>query len=455
MILAFTWILLDNYTAIVMLSLCAGMLTVFLCRRVEIPRFGLVAFALALFLRLGVVLALHPPVESDFAVLLEASQLFRDGDYSFQSWGYFQNWAGQTGQVIFQGLLLRIWSSPMAIKLVNCLAASGTVVLVYFIARRFFQESAARAASLFHCVSALPLTMVSVLTNQHTATFLTFLGVYLLLGAPVDFRADVCVGGGGSLPARFAAGGILLALANALRPDGLLALTAVGAYCLFAGLQKPLALHLKRFGLGLLCFLGAYLLLSGLLSWGVAALGINAHGLSTGNFWLKFVYGFSQESCGQYSEAANQAISHLTAQGMDRTIAQKTVFWSELQSAGFRGLLQLFGDKLRILWKGSALLWPLGYLHEAHPFLYGCVQKYEYFCSVSTLILGLLGFLHSRRPGRASVEGLLPAFLVFAAFAVYLLIEIQPRYVYGIQPALYILSAGGIECLEQSALKRT
>ncbi len=196
MILAFTWILLDNYTAIVMLSLCAGMLTVFLCRRVEIPRFGLVAFALALFLRLGVVLALHPPVESDFAVLLEASQLFRDGDYSFQSWGYFQNWAGQTGQVIFQGLLLRIWSSPMAIKLVNCLAASGTVVLVYFIARRFFQESAARAASLFHCVSALPLTMVSVLTNQHTATFLTFLGVYLLLGAPVDFRADVCVGGG-------------------------------------------------------------------------------------------------------------------------------------------------------------------------------------------------------------------------------------------------------------------
>lgn len=442
MVLALSWVILGSIVA--MLALCAGLGVVLLCRRVEIPRFSLVLFALAFLLRLGTVLMIQPPPESDFATLLEASQLFRDGDYSFQSWGYFQNWAGQTGQVIFQGILLRLWDNVLLIKLVNCLAASGVTVLVYLIARRFFQESAAQAASLFYCVSALPLAMVSVLTNQHTATFLTFLGIYLLTGIPEDppqssgspFRC---------LPVRFAAAGLLTALANFLRPDALMVLVAVGAYCLFGGLQRPFRTHFSRCGLCLLCFLGAYFLLFGLLSWGVAALGINSQGLSTGNFWLKFVYGFSQESRGQYSEAANQAISQLTAQGMDRTAAQKALFWKELQTAGPRDLLQLFEDKLAVLWKGSALFWPLGYLHEAHPYLYDYAVKYESFCSISTLILGLFGFVCSRRSSRTSLQSLLPAFLLFSAFSVYLLIEVQARYIYGIQPALYILAAGGID----------
>lgn len=141
------------------------------------------AGAAALLARAAVILVLHPPVISDFAVIYNASQDILAGDFSFQHSSYFQTWPGQTGQAVLQALLLRLWNSPACIKLVNCLAGAGTAVLVYQTARRFFSETAARAAGALYAFSLLPLTMCAVLSNHPLSTFFTCLAAYLLASA--------------------------------------------------------------------------------------------------------------------------------------------------------------------------------------------------------------------------------------------------------------------------------
>ena len=176
MALAGCWVLFGSgiYMAGVSVLLCL------ICWRVKISRFGLALFAAALLARVAVILVLHPPVISDFAVIYNASLAVREGSYDWQYSSYFQTWPGQAGQAVFQGLLLKLWNSPACIKLVNCLAGAGTAVLVYQTARRFFAEAAARAAGALYAFSLLPLAMCSVLSNHPASTFFTCLAVYLL-----------------------------------------------------------------------------------------------------------------------------------------------------------------------------------------------------------------------------------------------------------------------------------
>ena len=420
----------------------ASLLLCLLCQRVRLRRFGPALFAAAFLARLAVILVLHPPVLSDFKTVYDASQDILAGDFSLQYANYFTTWPGQTGQAVFQALLLRLWNSPFFLKLVNCLAGAGTAVLVYKTARRFFSETAARAAGALYAFSLLPLTMCAVLSNHPASTLFTCLAVWLLTApGPETPRPGLSRA---LLP--YGLAGVCTALANVIRPDALVMLVAVAAFCLFLGLGRPFPRRLAFSGLGLGLFLLGYFLVFQGISLAISALGIQEQGLAGGNFTLKLVYGFSQERMGQYSGQANRLIQQLMAQGMTREAAQRTVLGQELH-AGLGSLLKLLEDKERVFWLGNALSLPLIHLRETSPFLCHLAMQGESFCGVSAFVLGMLGFFHSRRPGSAQAESLLPALYVFASFSAYLFIEVQARYVYGAQAMLYILSAGGLEVL--------
>ncbi len=223
-------------------------------------------------------------------------------------------------------------------------------------------------------------------------------------------------------------------------------LVAVGAFCLFGAVARPLPQRLAFYGLGFGVFLGSYLLVFYGCSLAVSVLGIQQQGLAGGNFMLKLVYGFSQERMGQYSEQANQLIRQRMEQGMTRKEAQLAVLSQELR-ASLGSLVVLMEDKEQIFCLGNALTHPLVHLRESSPVLHTLALRGESFCSFSAFVLGMLGFFYSRRPGAAKHESLLPALLVFASFSAYLFIEVQARYSYGVQTALYILSAGGLEAV--------
>ena len=149
---------------------------------VSARRFSLGLFLLSLVIHLGAVAFLTTPIESDFALQYEASRQFAQGDFSFQDTVYFQKWGYQTGLVIWQGTLLKLWDSPTFLRLVNCLVSAGTNVLVYLIARDYFEERAARLASLAYAFFLFPATLVTVLCNNIPSAFFLYLCLYLVMG---------------------------------------------------------------------------------------------------------------------------------------------------------------------------------------------------------------------------------------------------------------------------------
>ena len=232
--------------------------------------FSLCLFGVSLLIHLAAVAFITTPIVSDFATQYEASRQFAQGDFSFQESSYFQRWGYQTGLVIWQGLLLKIWDSPTFLRLVNCLVSAGTNVLLYLIARDYFAERAARLASLAYAFFLYPATLVTVLCNNIPSAFFLFLCLYLVMGKRFEQYPRLAV---------YAGAGASLALANALRPDAPLVLVPLLAYFIFRFLSKAswknFLAYLQRF---LALFL-TFLVLSTALSALVKVTGVNAAGL--------------------------------------------------------------------------------------------------------------------------------------------------------------------------------
>lgn len=413
-----------------------------ICYKVDIPKFSFVIFALAFITRLILVLLIKTPPVSDFGLLLDASQKFAAGDFSFKDTIYFQMWPGQTGQVIFQGFLLKIWNSVFFLKLINCLAAAGIDVLIYLTARNFFSEKASQTAAVLYCFSAFPATLATVLTNQHVSAFLTYLAVFLLVAK--RFSGMKCY-------VKYPLAAVLLVFSNMIRPDVLVIIVAVAVYCVFGIFSRLSAENLKKYGSRLLLFVGSYVLVGNLLSGAVALGGVNDSGLSNQNYLLKFVYGLNQESGGTYSESANRRIDEYIASGMERNEAEKILIEEEIKALAEKpeNIVTLLDSKVKTVWAGEGIYWSLFHLleedYEKYYSLYLNVHGYELFCSWSSVVLALIGFCYSRLKNRRDLKRLIIPFIIFATFFIYLIIEVQSRYVYCAQISVYIMAAGGIE----------
>ena len=435
---AFCWRFFGNWVSVAALF-CFAVIA-FVCFKVNLPKFPLLLFLFSFCLRLLLVCLIDTPVESDFVVILQASEQFKNGDFSFQHTSYFTTWAGQTGQVIFQGLLLKIWDNVFFLKAVNCLAAAGSNLLVYLIAKDYFSEKAAKTVSVLYCLSIFPAVMTTVLTNQHVSAFLTYLALYLLMAKKF---------GGMKFYIKYPLAALLIAFSNMIRPDALVVVAAVCVFCVFGIFQKLSVANLKKYGLRLLAFTAAYLLAGSLLSGVVQLSGVNQNGLSTQGTKLKFILGLNPYTSGCYSTAVFHDIQRYVDQGMSRGEAESAVLRDELRAMTPDSFFRLLDNKISVLWTGNATDWSFKHLREEYKISYAYARSYEVFCSRISLIFALAGFLYSYLRGRKELKRFLLPFLIFATFFVYLLIEVQPRYAYSVQIALFIMAAGGIDAVHK------
>ena len=385
--------------------------------------------------RLGAVVLITTPIESDFALQYQASQQFARGDFSFQDTVYFQRWGYQTGLVIWQGTLLKLWNTPLLLRLVNCLVSAGTNVLIYLIARDYFTQRAAQLASLAYAFFLFPATFVTVLCNSIPSGFFLTLCLYRIMAR----RFESCP----RLPV-YALAGASLALANALRPDAPLVLVPLLAYFLFrfvskASLKNFIA-YLKKF---LALFL-TFLVLSTALSGLVKLTGVNAAGLKNNDPLWGMVLGTNTETGGTYNDGDGQAISVLTQQGMTRSEAERQVISQHLQ-VGPAKFLETAVRKVRTLWWDSALGWSLSSIRQTSPVLFELLEEIDRAMFTCALFLAGLGALALFRRPRKDMKLYLVPFVIFAASCVYLLIEVQPRYAYVGQIAVFVLMAGGTQ----------
>ena len=339
--------------------------------------------------------------------------------------------------VIWQGTLLKLWNSPTFLRLVNCLVSAGTNVLVYLIARDYFEERAARLASLAYAFFLFPATLVTVLCNNIPSAFFLYLCLYLVMGKGFKRCHRVLL---------YALAGASLDVANALRPDAPLVLVPLLAYFVFRFLSqaswKNFLHYLKRFGALVLTFLVLSAGMSGL----VKATGINAAGLSNNDPLWGTVLGTNTEWKGLYNNEDGPAIAEKEAEGMSRTQAELQVIREHLNVSP-AALVELAACKMKSLWWDRGLSWSMGGLKQQTPTLFALLEELDRAMFTCALFLAALGAIALfRRPKEDFKLYLLP-FVIFATSCVYLLIEVQPRYAYAGQIAVFILMAGGAQVL--------
>lgn len=424
---------------------------IFIPYKFRIPHFLPILFVCSAIVHIVAVLAIQTPVISDFKTMYDAAQQVAVGDFSLQNTQYFFIWAYQTGFVLWEALLLKICNSMLFIKLVNALMLAGINCMIYVLARRFTSERAAQGASLLYLVTLFPTVLTCVLTNQHASAFFLVLALCVLTGGKQAF----------SIP-RAVLAGILLALGNIMRPEAIVILAGLCGTAVFVLLMRrtckgswPMIRSIAIAAvLYAVCMAGA--------SWAVSASGVNQYGLSNNWPQWKFILGFNQESGGTYSydDANTFGWAHqidtpddiaAQAEADEKQVVLDRVFTSPKQ------LLTLMVRKAYTLWINPGLGFPLGYVNNTDVRIFGFlgIHIYEYCIQLdrsvflAALLLALAGgvMLWRRKPEQQTYSAVLPPMIVMASAAVFLLIEVQPRYAFLPQIFLYITAAAGLAFL--------
>ena len=413
--------------------------TLFALCKFEVKRFSVLLFSLALILRIIVVLAVPTPPESDFAVLFDASQQIIAGDRSYLETSYFQLWAYQLGFAYFQSIFLRIWNSVLILKLLNCLLGAATTVLVYLIAREFVSKKASQAAGLIYCCLPFTLCYVTILSNQFIASFLIYLGIYILISKRLHIHTHL----------RYLLYAILLALANVMRPESIIPLFSACIYLVLT-LKKA---TLKQSAINLIILLAVYFGLTKLIGYLFVISGISPLGLTNNDPLWKFVLGFNHETGGKYTDKDSLYLQNESALELIRS----RIFVPLPQ------LISLFVRKIQTFWCGSGIEWSFIPFYNSGLTILGKTfalpGKVAFLNSVSRwimiflygfILLGIASYLRNKNRNSSL---LLIITQVFVTFGVYLLIEVQPRYFYHIQISVVILAALGIQTINRGSKK--
>ena len=164
-----------------------------------------------------------------------------------------------------------------------------------------------------------------------------------------------------------------------------------------------------------------FLVLFAALSALVRVTGVNSAGLENHDPLWGVVVGTNPKWQGVYHDENGDAIAAKMEEGLDRTQAELAVIQDHVSTSPI-ALVELAVSKLRTLWWDRAM--------------FTCALVLAAWWAVSLF-----------RSPKGDFKAYLIPFVIFAACCVYLVMEVQPRYAYVGQIALFILMAGGVEAL--------
>ena len=364
-------------------------------------------FLFTLTIRVAIVLLIDTPVISDFKTMLEASKELVNGTDAYKSMPYFITWGYQMGHVIYQAILLNIINSITFLKIVNAIATSFTVVMIYLIGKELSTSKAAIIISIIYSIFLFPLLLNTVLTNQLLPMLLILIAIYLWMKKKKENKL---------MPVII---GILLGISNMLRSETIVIIIAFVLYTIFLMIKKE---NRKALIINLCLIIISYFTLTTATSFVLKATDISPSGLENKNSSWKFLEGLNIETRGQYSE--DDAIKYSydkkkTTKELKKRIQEE---WQQYPL--------LFAKKTKILWLNSDLSWSLGHIENQEDLkLYeGINQIFIYFFVIMSLLSAITLFKKTYKK-----EQILILLILFVYFGVYLFIEVMPRYAYSIQ----------------------
>lgn len=398
----------------------------------------IIMFALRFGIALAVILLIGAEPISDFKTMYEAAIDLAGGGRSYLDDIYFYNWAYQTGFVIYESLIIRIFGTgQLALQIMNAVWLGGIGALTYAIALRLMPKKAAAAASLLFALCPAPYFLAAVLTNQHIASFFIYLGIFLLVRQDKPKLSAMALAGAS------------IAIGNVMRPIGIVAILAILCWgiirLLMADNNKQRAKTLTSLLLVLICYFAIFSLCSSMVSW----TGLNPEGLSNNQPTWKFVLGLNQETNGGWNREDAEAYLDLPTQEAGNAM-QEVV--KERLSVGPIALIKLAIRKNAVMWAELENMgWgfshldtqqqvgPLTVAQWIKAFVWGDKGVY-----LIAFILALIGTLTLLRKGTQSGPSLLLSFLLCGYCTVHLIIEVQVRYRYFLMPAVFLLAGIGL-----------
>lgn len=419
----FLYLFFNNFIYLILLFFIAF----YISKNTRIKHFGLLLFLVSFLIRIVFVIVADFPQIYDFETLLEASKMFAVGDYSFNKWWHFYTWGYQTGFVIYQGFLLKLFNSVFLLKFLNVVYSSFLVYIVYYLGKRISNEKSARFVSLLYMVFPFYIFMDIIMANHHLASLLMYLGILFLLKDNKSYRDYV-----------YAA--ILIALGNIIRPEGIIVVLSLVVYEFFLFDRKKLFETVSR----LISFLIIYFSIGFLASTLVIKTGVNPSGLENKDPLWKFILGFNYDSCGYYVDSDSQY-------QVNRETEIAIIKERALGNLPRTGELMLC--KINRFWLSSGLNFELGSFYNKHFNVLGfdikfssiedIVMDFNKQIQISGLVLFFIGIFVNRK--RLSNTSMFLLIMTVITFFIFLFIEIQPRYAYFIHVSIFTLASLGIK----------
>lgn len=412
----------------IFISIIAFVIVIYISLKNNIKHFPILLFITSLILRIFMILIFSFPQVSDFKTLLDASYLFANNDFSFQNQQYFTMWGYQTGFVIYQGLLLKLFNSVFILKLLNAIFSSILCVLIYFFGKKICSEKSARMASLLYMIFPFSLYLNTVLANHHLATFLMYIGILFLLKKEKNIKDYIIAA-------------VLVSLGNIIRPEGIIVVFTLILFEIFRLKKDKILKTLKNVGI----FLIIYFMLGTLSSFAVEKLGINDEGLRNNNPKWKFVLGFNSDSCGYYTPLDEK---YLNDENKELEVIKNRI------SVGPAKMGKLLTCKINKFWLQTEISSKNEMYNDKTYSIFGInikfkdleniVVKFNSVLYIITLLMCIVGVVFNSKKVIED-NSFFFVILMIVTFFVYLLIEIQPRYAYFIHVSVFILSTYGYD----------
>ncbi|QLZ77865.1 DUF2079 domain-containing protein [Citrobacter sp. RHBSTW-00107] len=122
--------------------------------------------------------------ESDFETIFQTAGMYADGTintFNVGPGGYYDIWAYQSVYTLYQALVLYLYHSIDALKLLNVFFMAGSSVMIYKICSTIFSHKIAFVTACLYSLYPEMIFYSPLLSNQHLSTFFVLLGIYFLL----------------------------------------------------------------------------------------------------------------------------------------------------------------------------------------------------------------------------------------------------------------------------------
>ena len=394
-------------------------------RKIKVKRFWILLLVVSFLIRLAAIVVFNFPQTTDFKLMYECALKFVNHDFSWNSTAYFMMWPYQSGVVVYEGLLLKLINNIYFLKVLNIIYESLLVVLIYYFSRRFVKDESARVAAILFMVYPYNIYLGTTLANHHIATILSYLGIVFLLSRKKK-------------PYYFIAAGILIGLSNVLRPEGIIIIFSYLLFMIF-NLKKD---NFKKEVLGFLILLVSYGGINLICSNLIILSGVNNDGLKNTNPLWKFVLGFNGDSCGYYD--SNDEV-YINDKEKELEIIKERLNPSNVGRLVLCKTNRMWlSNKIDVKDSSYDKAYYIGNIKIKFNDLANVVSLTNHYIFLFVMVMMILGVFRNRKD-IINNESLFFLIMVVVAYFVFLLIEIQPRYLYLIHPSIFILSAYGIE----------